>query len=382
MTTMKILKITYKNLLAAMSAVMLFSGCSDKDDEMFTSNEVNSDAEDITINMIISAQNLSSRAEGHETTTATEAENYIDVLGGDFFVYILNEDGVIIGQFNPTVRQEIYNGYRLSGKLSANYALSSFRLLVMANWNNEFSGDYSNNIIINNTTLEDLYSNPKDFNFIYPVTQSGNPLSWQPMEGNGIPMFGVSNSISLPTATNGFVPEIEVGSINMLRALAKIVVVNGTDIDNEFELRSCNLSKYNTIGRFIPDGEANPDWNDQLKQVTKPSLPANPSLSRTGILFVPGKDNKSHTLYLPEMASNTGAAPIINIVATLQNLEKDYEIVLGEYNVDGEYIQGTCLDILRNHQYTYTITNVDKASIEVKVIVDDTWEVIYNMELE
>ena len=378
--------ISYKCLLLAMLTTALLPSCNVWQDDLDGSEDGAENVNEFILNMNITARQIDTRATEHEgRDNGTAADNFINIDGGDYCVYILDgSNNSVITKFTPSLTTKTADGsYRLSGKFTYDPTkMTTFRLMVMANWQ-AFGGDYSANITDGSTVLSSLYSDRTNFNFTYQPTtttdKDGKQSSWSWVpagdetdnrQRQGIPMFGLSDVITIPKFKYGFVPELEVGSIPMLRALAKIVVVNAIDESTqkeEVEILSCKLTKYNSNGRFIPNGTENPDWNKEETQVTNPTLPiTSPSLpeqtdQEKDLLFIPSSDKKTFTAYVHEMiVKSLQEKPYIEVEAKVGNEEaRKYTIQLGKYSDNYEFLWDSYFEaILRNHRYQYDVMSI------------------------
>lgn len=338
-------------------------------------------ADEFMLNLNIAAGNISTRAFGHDMDyDAPYADNYINPE--DLCVYILNSSGTIIERFEPTSKQLTAEGLCLRGL----YAPKSdeFRIMAMANWQTRFGGDYETNIS-ESTTLTGLYTDVNNFNFTMPAGEEG--ASWIPSAGiSGIPMFGLSvENIAVPEKTGGFVPELDVKAIPMLRALAKIEVINKTN-DEDIKITAVRLTDYVPTGRFIPDGSEgkNEDWNIWNIQVAEPSLPFAAATKSEALRFAAG-NGETFTAYIPEMDLNGlgDRRPYLEVDISIDNdAPITYPVKFGKYE------GGKCVDetypaaLLRNHRYEFDINSVEKGvSVDLTLIVDTDWEV-YDSEFD
>ena len=371
---MRSFNISCKCLFLTMLATVMLQSCEIWEEGLHEATAEVDDTNELILNVNITAGQVVTRADGHEERDkGTDADNFINIDGGDYHVYILDDsDNRVIGQFLPFSTKKTSGGYRLSGKLTYNPTRTTLRLMVMANWK-AFGGSYPANNTLINTMLNNLYTDNNNFNFIYPTAQNGEPrTSWFPVgeeesdkqERHGIPMFGLSEKITIPRPVNGFVPELEVNPIPMLRALAKIVVVNAIDNTKEkekVEVVSCKLTKYNLNGRFIPDGTVNPKWFEDDTQVATPSFP-NQTEQGADLLFIPSANNKTFTAYVPEMnVKSLQDKPYIEVEAKVGNeTPRKYKIQLGDYNkASHEFMKDSYFNaILRNHRYEFDIMSI------------------------
>lgn len=376
--------ISYKCLLLAMLTTLLPS-CNVWQDDLDGSAEETGNVNEFILNMNITASQVDTRAAEHEVwDDGTAADNFINIDGGDYCVYILDgNDNRIITQFNPTSTAKTADGsYRLSGKFTYDPTkLTTFRLMVMANWQAFGRTAYSTGITTGSTVLSSLYSDRTNFNFTYQPTtttdKEGKQSSWSwvpagdeetnKTQRQGIPMFGLSDVITIPKFVYGFVPELEVGTIPMLRALAKIVVTNAIEASTEkdkVEILSCKLTTYNSNGRFIPNGaeNENPNWNEEGTQVAKPSLPNQTVQGTTALQFIPSSDYKTFTAYVPEMiVKELEVKPYIEVEAKVGTdpEARKYTIQLGKYSDNHEFLWDSYFEaILRNHRYEYDVVSI------------------------
>ena len=324
----------------------------------------------LTLNIV--AEHVAATRSGEPVDDATAAESFINLTGNDYCVYILDGNGRLMQRFEPTAMELTQTGddsfvYKLSGKFYPE--MEQMQVLVLANWKSAFGGDYSTQFDLERTMLSDLYADSDNFNFTYPVQSGTN--SWIPDgSSSGIPMFGITTApIPIPTAsvagTN--TPTINVGDIRMLRALSKIEVVNITPSEDNVKITSCQLTTYNTTGRFIPDGTNNGDWNVEATQVSAPSLPTGGNaLSSTGLAFAETTDsdgNQHFTVYVPEMDLDAlgDSRPVIEIGVSVDDkpASKSFAIELAEYSGSEVIPNSQYENLLRNHWYGFNITKVE-----------------------
>lgn len=361
------MKTLYK--LLSMGVALLTTSCI-YDSSFDTPDLDQNDFDEITLHLNITAGKTLSRAPGHDPFPTEHDESFINIEGHDYKIYILDGNtDIIIKEFEPTsIEKTNVGNYKLSGEFPYDENLKSIKILVLANWTTDFTASYPTNLTNGSTNLPSLYANTTDYNFTYPLGTTS--MSWFPYAPSGIPMFGLSEIVSIPEKIKnipGLNPELEIPAIPMLRALAKIVVEDKTE-DEAVSIRSCKLTKFNKNGRFIPDGQSNPDWSNENVQVIEPSLPQETEQS-TDIMFRQS-DNKTFMVYVPEMEINFNEIPCIEVEVYVGSEIKTYEIKLGEYGKNGTYLPGTCYDILRNHRYKYNILSISNG-FKVSFGLDD-----------
>lgn len=358
-------------LLISVFAALLLPSC-------VTENEVcpsAGPAEEFILNLNITAGNIFTRAEQEDHKMdykASEADNYINPE--DLCVYILNSNGTVIDKFEPTSKQLTIEGLRIRGLFAPKS--DKFRIMALANWQTRFGGNYETNIS-ESTTLTGLYADANNFNFTMPAGEGG--ASWIPDAIRGsIPMFGLSvEDIEVPDRKGHFVPELDVKSIPMLRALAKIEVINNTN-DKDIKITAVRLTDYVPTGRFIPDGSEgkNEDWNIGNIQVTEPSLPFAAATKGEALRFAAGK-GEIFTAYIPEIDLNGlgDKRPHLEIDISINNdTPVTFPVKFGKYE-GGKCVDETYLAaLLRNHRYEFSINSVG-SEIDLKLIIDTKWSV-------
>ena len=375
--------------IICIGSCLLMSSCA-SDGIMEDTDQVGS--EGFTVQLNLNTRSSFTRSEGHGRDDGSEAENFINIINKDYQIYIVDgeDDARIISKFEPSsVVRKDDGTYRLLGTFYNEEGLKKIRFMALANWKTAFTqGNYPEVPTEGDFYLDDLYTNKTNYNFVYPVDESSVGETWMPKnETSGIPMVGLSVSQSIPeagTSVPGQFPWIEVSSINMLRALAKITVTDKTN-DDDVELVSVNIKNYNSDGRFIQDGSKNEnkDWNEEATQVTVPTLTEEP-VKGMELYFNRSEDGKSFVAYVPEVDNNSPNEEdkcYLEVTAKLKGLEKNYQIHLGDYD-NGTYVPGSFMDLLRNHWYNFDIRSVSANGIILTVTVVDKWDVIHEMELE
>lgn len=318
------------------------------------------------------------RAAGHDTEEATPAEDYIDIAGQDFLVLVFDGYGRLIQRFEPSstvIRQGQDAAYELSGVLGETSA-NEIQVAVIANCNSMGAGDAYDQFVLGNTFLSEMYSDGKKWNFTLPNPDGG----WQPIikDKQTIPMYGCSDAKPLGAATQNADDknryDLNLGEIKMLRAVAKIEIVDCLPEGVEIK-PNVTLSAYNTQGRLIPDATANPDWNVEGTQVISPTLPDNVQTA-TGLRFftesktIGGKECKVYSAYVTEAVLTTNR-PHINLTVKDSDGQgtssKDYKMAVDNYT-DGQATQGLAA-LLRNHIYRYEIKSASSNSLTVNYTI-------------
>lgn len=322
------------------------------------------------------------RAAGHGTEEATRDEDYIDIAGQDFLVLVFDGYGRLIQRFEPSSTvikqgQEQGAAYELSGVLGETSA-NEIQVAVIANCNSMGANGAYDQFVLGNTFLSEMYGDGTKWNFTLPNPEGG----WQPDKDTKktIPMYGCSDAKPLGAATQNADDknryDLNLGEIKMLRAVAKIEIVDCLPEGVEIA-PNVTLSAYNTQGRLIPDATNNPDWNVEGTQVISPTLPDNVQTA-AGLKFftesepmtIGGKECKVYSAYVTEADLRT-SRPNINL--TIKDSDgqgtssKDYEMAVDSYT-DGQATQGLAA-LLRNHIYRYEIKSASSNSLTVNYTI-------------
>lgn len=209
----------------------------------------------------------------------------------------------------------------------------------------------------------------------YIRTPMGN-TSWYPVWGDsGIPMFGVQE-VSLAGysfKTNNQFNPFTLDNVNMLRAMAKIEVINAVE-GTVGAINSVNLTPgYHTQGRIAPNGV---DAMTTTEDVMVANIPDDPGLQMAMLSFHKEAAGK-FVAYVPEFdldAGNRGDAINIDIAGTTYHLSlTPYENGLpGTVDEDNAYPWNA---LLRNHIYRYTITGMKASALLVGLLVKP-WDAV------
>lgn len=301
----------------------------------------------------------------------TGAESYIHVE--QLQIYAFTTDNTLLAQVYPKPSDNnvamdpeinrIGDTYYLKAELSYDVFSQNqqFKLVAVAN--------ESQNVI---TTWDQL----SEVTYIRtPETTNNNNSSWIPRwNESGIPMFGVQE-VSLAGynfKTNNEFNPYTLDDVNLLRAMAKIEVINAVE-GTVGAISSVKLtSGYNTQGLIAPAGANNMTTTED---VTAANIPASPGSQNTELFFHKEAAGK-FVVYVPEFvlySNNRRDAITVNIA------EKDYKLSLAPYTNgkptevnDGTYPWNA---LLRNHIYRYTITGMKVPALLVELMVEP-WEVV------
>lgn len=396
------------NIIFAIAILLMISSCV----HTITPEEP---AEQLTLQMRLTLPSaISTRADGYSQSGGTASENYINFKDGDFKLLIFDKNDNIAQEIEsdaigctitPNDRTD-YAVYTMTANLdlsdeSVKADMEKFRVMVLANWlsvgNTYFTTSYP---IFEGYRAsgndKNIFKDEDSFIFVFPG--GDEEARWTPSySGPGkvraIPMFGLSEEIDLEYALlMGKESDMPVTSIPMLRSLAKIEIVDKTTSG----ITDVRMDKIITPGRFIPDIEANPDWNDESKQVSVPSLP-----SRVDVVGTPGglgtafhsqaKSKEGYAtwaLYVPEVEFHDGnsSARLVdggNRTVIGVKVNGKYETFPFD-NIKPRTMQGlgTLRYVLRNHIYRFTVEEGgSRLDVTLEVLPWDKQEVpVWNFE--
>lgn len=300
-------------------------------------------------------------------------ENYIDISSIKVYLYKIGDNAFGV---NDSIIQELpVKGAVRMGESSTSYLVyvdvddtklptDKFQLVVMANREQTCN---------NNSTFYYLTA-WDDGIYFNRVTEGGEGIL--PSEDKPIPMFGVKLFTTVPD----FTESVDFGTVNMLRAMAKIELhcTNKVKLDNvrltycmpvgtcaPRKMRNCNTSQVVSDNMFLP-GQENSYSQTALKGW---------GYTLTGKTATPVKNvyfNKADTtgmnymIYVPEYANDgsQGLTPA-QIAFNVPSTGNDYTLEFADYS-DSNMPK---FNILRNHIYRYNVRLSDgKLNLKYEVI--------------
>lgn len=390
------IRFSVKLLLSGLiAAAALFSGCISESADCNAPLLAAGDTRTLQLNIVVpAAENIATRAQAdgegddkkdHGTETGSAAENYLGFNEFDYKVLIFNKDGGLLEEFIPetTATQDANNGTltTLIGPISTKDAsgnrLDEIQIMVLANWRN-FDGGRYNGFTAGTTTLTAINNNSSDFNFTIPNTGS---TAWQPSITSSpkrlIPMFGLSGIIEIkydnaqPLGDGSvLLPDVETPTIKMLRALAKVEVVD--KLDGAGTIASVTLSTSNKTGRYIPNFTDNSSWNEEGIQVTAVSLPNGTIEQVSGLKFFKETKKINNTeetvwsAYIPEMSLPATGRPTFSV----DYGGKEAGTFAFDYLDGKSEPTGKLTSVLRNHIYRFTANGLKGVSVSATLEVN------------
>lgn len=168
-----------------------------------------------------------------------------------------------------------------------------------------------------------------------------------------IPMWGViQKKLTLtPGADN------DLGTIHILRAMAKVKVALSDGMSGEYELAEVSFKNYNTKGYCLPSLSSFGDLTTTTELDTEGVLrPYSSGGSR--LLFNNG------VVYVPEYQNDGNLSIAVLLKHRETDRTKKYSISFSEYN---NGMAGTTMNVIRNHYYSFVITAVTPDDVEARL---------------
>lgn len=309
----------------------------------------------ITVSFVLSTRDAMTRAE----SDITWGDEYEKPLDNDFENQIKNLALIIYNGDTKVVTITDFNYFAMAGATDDGCAESYLitteikKQIGLANKTYRF-------VIVANAVLDDDDENLTDY-------ELGN------IENAGIPMWGAT------TQTIEANSNVDLGTIHLLRAVAKLEIVLSETVAADFDISRAVVTKYNSKGYVFPglvndESEAinyNSTLNLNHAENTFNALYDGDLLS-TGLEFVvPSDDENKCYVYITEWAA---IAENAKIALQFDGDNKAYEIEFKNYH-SGKPI-GDPHNIVRNHHYKYTITKVNVgSSLDLKCVVQP-WTVV------
>lgn len=339
-------------------------------------------------------------------------ENYLNLAGRDIRFLLFDGEQKLLRDFTPDADITPASGsnyvtYTVRATIAEPYfanvatAATDFYIMVIANGRPHSLRAFG--LTPGVTSIQDVSEQLTAFvqkNYI--KTESGAEIAWEPSrpgeaDGEYIPMAGLQHFTLAKGAFDGKGPEdfVELSpenggkDINMLRALAKIEIIDRIDVTGNFDKEDkthINVEKAELFGRFTT-GTILPSYNQwnrngvlETQQVTGPTIASTLDyIPPTGDIEKPEwtsliefyEDEKAtgrrtdgcpvFSAYVTEYsrtAINGKLPPYVRITVKDPTGSKFYRMELAEYK-DGKPEKN--LDaLLRNHIYRYEIVSVSQ----------------------
>lgn len=328
-----------------------FCGCSRNENPGMASG-----SGDTQVSFVLSLSNAG-------TPSRATWENPYDSQEGSGYENRIDPDDVQVMLFNATSGQYVATVDILSYTSLENGA-DEYRFVgsVTAEESELKSGEYKLMVFANCGTItdtSDLGIGSLSFNYDAEKVKRESQL---------IPMWGVIT----PTLTLEKGKQQDLGTIDLLRAMAKIEINLADAISGTYTITEATLNKYNTQGYCLPKNYAAVENTKELEQETgingsnEEISTFNPLDFESEVslpLVISTEDSKTAWLYIPEYDNGTDAA---TISITLNDGSNNTTIGTLEFR---DYANGTATgdayDIVRNHIYRYTV-NVETGKLIVQ----------------
>ena len=315
---------------AALLSLLSLASCSRNDEVTVADGEEGKVY--VTLTLSINGEEAGSRAAWDPEQTTDEQgvgwENEINNLQ----ILIYNENNTYAG----TVEGLFGSSDRYIGTLSGtNWQSGTYKFVVLANFT------------ATNINLADLATLTYNQNAAY------------------IPMYGVlKNNFTFAAGKN-----TDIGSIDLLRAMAKVEVEFSDDFPTDYTIGDITISPYNTKGHCVPNGYTSVETTGKLdREEAGTTYSFNPLASKSTSSLTFKEENGKYYIYLPEYDNSTDAA---QIQVTVNG--ETYPLAFKNY--ENGVPTGEPYDIVRNHIYRYTITGVSDGMLTVKYHALP-WEVV------
>lgn len=323
-----------------------FCGCSRNENPGMASG-----SGDTQVSFVLSLSNAG-------TPSRATWENPYDSQEGSGYENRIDPDDVQVMLFNATSGQYVATVDILSYTSLENEA-EEYRFVgsVTAEGSELTSGEYKLMVFANCGTItdtSDLGIGSLSFNYDAEKVKGESQL---------IPMWGVIT----PTLTLEKGKQQDLGTIDLLRAMAKIEIDLASAISGTHTITEATLNKYNTQGYCLPKDYAAVKNTKELEQETgnnkdtfNPYIDAQVS---SDLAFSYSEDGKTAWLYIPEYDNGTDAATISITLSDGSNNTTTGKLEFKDY-ANGT-ATGDAHDIVRNHIYRYTV-NVETGELTVQ----------------
>ena len=362
------MKFRFAHILLAFAIGLLIAGCNIYSDSDGAGCGM-AGSEGMSVNFTISAGSpagYGTRAsyDAPSLENGTEWESHIDISGGDYLFYLFDAEGVF---------REILNVKEISSSGNGNFLVKAqsredyrnFTIVALTNWRgkiwNQVNSGNSYPVLTKGiSTIDEIWNGTTGLR-VYDAMSS----TFIPSAVSLIPMYGARTYTLNESAFNS--EEVSLGSIYLIRALAKIDVYVAAD--SGISLNSVQLNCYSNCFHCAPVGMTAMD--DEWDQTTDDAMNMNllqESFSPSSLDFIEIEDNL-YRLYVPEYPNRREDV----VPSTISvSMTKGSSQVGGTISFEGlqtaSSTEKTTLNILRNNYYKFVITKITE--YETKVVVD------------
>ena len=304
-----------------------------------------------TISFVLSTRDVMTRAE----SDTTWGDNYDKVIGNDFENQIKSLSLIIYNSTGDKVATITDFNYFATAGAASDGCVESYLITTEIKQQIGLANEKYRFVIVANADLGADVENT--------IYELGDIVD------EGIPMWGVT------TQTVQANSNVNLGTIHLLRAVAKIEVKLSDNVATSFNIENAVVTKYNSKGYVFPFEK---DCESTLildhAENTFNALYDVSSLSGN-LIFTIAEDKKTCYVYITEWEAIAENAKIVLQLKDTKTIHA-FEIEFKNYQ-DGKSI-GEPHDVVRNHYYKYTVTQVSttqEITIECAVL---PWVVVYN----
>ncbi|MCM1111025.1 MAG: hypothetical protein NC336_07455 [Clostridium sp.] len=293
-------------------------------------------------------------------------ENYIDIPGRDFRVYFFDQQNRYIDSLDITSVIPTDSGWETSGeskhygvlgKTTTDISRLNAKVMILANWR----GVYPTNLVKGVSTIDNLCTSP---DAVYEFSPEQMALSRE----NTIPLYGIKDLGVFTWGEDGRGNDhfYSMGNIHMLRAYAKVEVIN----NSESRLTEVKLHRYNRRGYKAPfqvyreSDYVHNSWSQDY--VATPHIPAGNAFSAEVFSFLtPEQSSTNWIVYVPEYDNLTTPEVSSYMTVKFDDSDKEYTI---EFRSD-QNNAGTEFSLLRNNWYRFTLDHTTLEGLKVRIFV-------------
>ena len=279
---------------------------------------------------------------------ATWGENYTQGNANVPFDTRINLDGLQVVVYDANNRYigkaENVLYWSVSGNENENSEVDANGNVTNANEEYQFVGDLSNLLLTEGTSYKfmvfancPIVENGSLGNLIYDVDDIA-------YDSGFIPMWGVTNK----TLTSDELQDLK--TIDLLRAVAKVEVIVDDKINAS--ISDVNLTRYNKMGYCLPKDYANVLSTREL--TLDGCMNEYRLMQSVGKAFIQVANEPKYFIYVPEYDNMLPADEYTQISLKVNDIV--YDIQFTEY--ENGVSTGERFDLVRNHIYRYTITDV------------------------
>lgn len=308
----------------------------------------------VVFRLYVPATTTGTRADGHEEE---EGENWESSINLDrFHIVLYAKDGKSIGGLEnvklvPTSNSNVYDvtGSILVSRLNLVNGKFNGKIMVYANIDGVKDAD--------------------DF-----IEANVNKLSFTANTGkHDIPMWGVKQLDVGMDAGN----QTSIGSINLMRAEAKVKVFLRSDMEAYYELTNVSLSEANTQGYCLPQYSNVLRINDV--QELEHDAYAHFLMNDQKLADI---DMLNKAIYIPEYENKDNSNPTVIHLSLRDKRDgkiRDFTLPFVQYDDQGAPTL-EAMDILRNHYYKFEVYLNQDDMLSVRLVVRK-WYVVRHPDI-